>query len=213
MFKKARKRQIEVEYLQFTDENKNRVYSEVKEVQMNIQHSWDKNDKPCLLIPTLEGEMMCSLGDYLIKEPFPTDWRKIYPCKEEIFKQTYEEVDNNKNYLETSLKIFRVDDGEEHFIVAENQNDAKEWFFKEMNFSDLQESDLEIREILKDEDIQINLNCDSDLLLELINRYRNITNKVESINIWDLLKYNLIAGKLKDREIEIPYVISSSTFD
>ena len=36
--------------------------------------------------------MMCSLGNYLIVEPFPTDWRKIYPCKEVIFNQTYEPI-------------------------------------------------------------------------------------------------------------------------
>jgi hypothetical protein len=213
MFKKAKKKQIEVEYLQFTDENKNRVYNTVKEVQMNIQHSWDENNKPCLLIPTLEGEMMCSLGDYLIKEPFPTDWRKIYPCKEEIFKQTYAEVGDNKNYLNTDLKIFRIDDGEEHFIVAEIKEDAIQLFMKELNFEELQECDLEVREIQKDEDIQINLNGDSDLLLELINRYKNIKDRKETINIWNLLKFNLIEDKLKKIESEIPYVISSSTFD
>lgn len=213
MFKKFIKKSIEVEALQFTDENKDQVYSEIKSVQMNIQHSWDKDNKPCLLIPTLDGEMMCSLGDYLIKEPFPTDWRKIYPCKEEIFKQTYEEYNHIRTYLDTNLKIIRIDDGEEHFIVAETKEDAVKLFMKELNFEDLQESDLEVRDIQKNEDIQVNLNSDSDLLLELINRYRNIKDRKETINIWDLLKFYLIEDKLKEIEPEIPYVISSSTFN
>ena len=68
------------------------MYNWASEIQSNIQPSWDNEHKPCLLVPTLEGEMKCCLGDYLIKEPYPTDWRKIYPCKEEIFKQTYEEI-------------------------------------------------------------------------------------------------------------------------
>lgn len=89
---KARKIPIEVEYMQFTDENKNQVYRWASSIQMNIYHSWE-DDKPCLKIPTLEGEMICSLGDYLIKEPFPTDWRKLYPCKPDIFEKTYEAVE------------------------------------------------------------------------------------------------------------------------
>jgi hypothetical protein len=88
---KARKIPIEVEYMQFTDENKNQVYSWASEIQMNITPSFE-DGKPCLRVPTLEGEMTCSLGDYLIKEPFPTDWRRLYPCKPDIFKKTYEIV-------------------------------------------------------------------------------------------------------------------------
>lgn len=92
MFEKAIKKPIEIEYLQFTNENKDQVYNEVKDIQMNIYPSRDENGEPCLKIPTLEGEMICSIGDYLIKEPFPTDWRKIYPCKAQIFKKTYEKI-------------------------------------------------------------------------------------------------------------------------
>ncbi|NFG31419.1 hypothetical protein FDC58_04790 [Clostridium botulinum] len=92
MIRRFRKKPVEIEAVQFTDKNKDQVYHWATEIQMNISHSWDKDNKPCLIVPTLEGEMICSLGDYLIKEPFPTDWRKIYPCKEDIFKKTYEEV-------------------------------------------------------------------------------------------------------------------------
>lgn len=43
-----------------------------------------------LRIPTKEGMMICSIGDYLIKEPFPTDDRMFYPCKLDMFNLTYE---------------------------------------------------------------------------------------------------------------------------
>jgi len=115
-------------------------------------------------------------------------------------------------YLETSLKIYRIDDGEEHFIVAENKDEAIKYFMKELNFEDLQECDLEIEDIKRDDDIQINLNGDDDLLLELINRYRRVNDRLESINIWSLLKYHLISDEIKENETEIPYVIASSTF-
>lgn len=87
---KYRKKPIEVEAFQFTDENKNRVYTWANSIQANINPSFDKENNPTLIVPTLEGEMICQIGDYLIKEPFPTDWRKIYPCKPDIFEQTYE---------------------------------------------------------------------------------------------------------------------------
>lgn len=84
-----RKKPIEVEAIQFTNENKDIVYGWATEIQMNVFHSW-VNNQPVLIIPTLEGEMTLALGDYLIKEPFPTDWRKLYPCKQSIFENTYD---------------------------------------------------------------------------------------------------------------------------
>ena len=84
------KKQIVVEARQFTADDKNRVYLWASEIQQNVQPSTDKDGNPTLLIPTLEGEMICSLGDWLIVEPFPTDWRKLYPCKPDIFTDTYD---------------------------------------------------------------------------------------------------------------------------
>lgn len=45
-----------------------------------------------LIIKTSEGEMKADIGDYVIKEPFPTDDRKFYPCKPDIFDKTYEVI-------------------------------------------------------------------------------------------------------------------------
>lgn len=92
MTTKFRKKPIEIEAVQFTNENKDMVYNWAKSIQANVYHDWDGLKQPVLKIPTLEGEMECSLGDYLIVEPFPTDWRKLYPCKQSIFEQTYEVV-------------------------------------------------------------------------------------------------------------------------
>lgn len=89
---KYRKKPIEIEAIRFDDENKDRVYTWASGIQKNIYHGWDENQDPVLKIPTLEGEMICGLGDYLILEPFPTDWRKLYPCKADIFEKTYEKV-------------------------------------------------------------------------------------------------------------------------
>lgn len=88
---KYRKKSVVIEAIQFTNENKNKVFFWASKIQMNIYPSLE-NENPCIKIPTIEGEMICSIGDYLIKEPFPTDWRKLYPCKPDIFEKTYEIV-------------------------------------------------------------------------------------------------------------------------
>lgn len=89
---KYRKIPIVIEAMQFTEKTKNQVCSWATSLQMNITAGYDADGSPVLKVPTLEGEMICSLGDYLIQEPFPTDWRKLYPCKKEIFEKTYEEI-------------------------------------------------------------------------------------------------------------------------
>jgi len=46
-----------------------------------------------LIIKTSEGDMLADIGDYVIKEPFPTKDRIFYPCKPDIFEKTYELVE------------------------------------------------------------------------------------------------------------------------
>lgn len=53
-------------------------YAEEKEPEGNIGGD--------LIIPTLEGEMLCRLGDYIIKGVKG----EFYPCKPDIFTATYE---------------------------------------------------------------------------------------------------------------------------
>lgn len=46
-------------------------------------------DGPDLLVKTLEGVMTVNCGDYIIKGVAG----EIYPCKPDIFKQTYSKLD------------------------------------------------------------------------------------------------------------------------
>ena len=50
--------------------------------------SGSKTNYPCLYISTLEGEMQADVGDYIIKGVKG----EFYPCKPDIFRMTYEEV-------------------------------------------------------------------------------------------------------------------------
>lgn len=43
-----------------------------------------------IAIDTPEGVMRAEFGDWVIREPFPTDHRAFYPCKASIFDRCYE---------------------------------------------------------------------------------------------------------------------------
>ena len=49
-------------------------------------------DSPYILIPTLEGNMMAKHSDWIIKGIKG----ELYPCREDIFLLTYEEVNENE---------------------------------------------------------------------------------------------------------------------
>ena len=86
---KYRKKPIVIEAEHFTDRTKDRVFRWASEIQMNVYPSRDNGGNPTLLIPTLEGEMTASLGDYIIKGVNG----ELYPCKPNIFVKTYELVE------------------------------------------------------------------------------------------------------------------------
>jgi hypothetical protein len=47
-----------------------------------------------LSIFTREGRMKADFGDWIIREPFATDDRQFYPCKDSIFRATYEPAED-----------------------------------------------------------------------------------------------------------------------
>lgn len=86
---KYRKKPVVIDAEQFTDELKDRTLNWAQQFQMNIIPDWDGNGIPIIKIPTLEGEMVASLGDWIIRGVSG----EMYPCKPDIFEKTYEPVD------------------------------------------------------------------------------------------------------------------------
>jgi len=79
---KFRKKPVIIEAMQFTGRND-------KECLEFCPIARDPIDrKPNLIIPTLEGEHLCSVGDFIIKGVKG----EFYPCKPDIFEATYEPV-------------------------------------------------------------------------------------------------------------------------
>jgi hypothetical protein len=85
---KFRKKPVVIEAWHFTDETKNRVLNDVRALNHSIHHDWEgaNRDVPCIRIPTLEGEMTASLGDWIIQGVKG----ELYPCKPDIFEATYD---------------------------------------------------------------------------------------------------------------------------
>jgi hypothetical protein len=76
-----RKKPVVIEAVQWTADN----YDEVGDF-MGISSTCAVDD--CFIIPTLEGEMRASPGDWIIKGV----QGEFYPCKPDIFAATYEAV-------------------------------------------------------------------------------------------------------------------------
>ncbi|WP_368864081.1 hypothetical protein [Staphylococcus haemolyticus] len=83
--KKARKKPVEIEFIQFSDINSAKDISHWGggKIKHKVSHKFNIG---YMYIETLEGTMTASLDDYIVKG---VDG-EFYPVKSEIFKKTYE---------------------------------------------------------------------------------------------------------------------------
>ena len=85
---KYRKKPVVVEAVRFFDTAES--LAELSEFMgTDIRVNYADPDSPTLIIPTLEGDHIASIGDYIIKGIKG----EFYPCKPDIFEMTYEKVD------------------------------------------------------------------------------------------------------------------------
>lgn len=85
----CRKKPVVIEAVQFED-NTDR-FCELSEfvTDQDIKVDYADSNNPVLKINTLEGVMLASVGDYIIKGVSG----EFYPCKPDIFEKTYEKVE------------------------------------------------------------------------------------------------------------------------
>jgi hypothetical protein len=88
MIKRYRKKPIEIEVVEWTGKNINEIENFVGNPARWMEGP-DENP-PQLVIVTLEGKMIASIGDFIIKGVSG----EFYPCKPDIFQKTYELVEN-----------------------------------------------------------------------------------------------------------------------
>ena len=85
---KVRKKPVVVEVEQFVIWNLNDLPATVS-VLSQVYVVKGNSLNPYIEIPTLEGTMRADLGDFIIKGV----QGEFYPCKPDIFEQTYELID------------------------------------------------------------------------------------------------------------------------
>ena len=106
MINKYRKKPVIVEAVTWTGNN----IEEVKELAKNaVEHIIFVDNN--LYIETLEGNMNVSVGDYIIKGIEG----EFYPCKPDIFKETYETVSMVSDNDRTTVPMSQ-------YIKLENKN-------------------------------------------------------------------------------------------
>lgn len=86
MIRKYRKRPVEVEAIQFDGWNWREVYQFMSDEPLMFTQDFRKEEY--ILIDTLEGQV-ARVDDYIIKGV----QGEFYPCKPDIFHETYEEVE------------------------------------------------------------------------------------------------------------------------
>ena len=82
--KKARKKPVEIEFIQFTD--KDSVMDILFWAKSKVKYKTTKN---YIIINTLEGEMTANVDDYIVKGVNG----EFYPVKPDIFNKTYEVIE------------------------------------------------------------------------------------------------------------------------
>ena len=98
MIQKFKKKPVEIEAIQYNNLNRMEIEKFVgkklpQELESETAYLAGKGSpKFSILIETKEGSMKAMVGDWIIKEPFPTGDRDFYPCKNEIFFNTYDVV-------------------------------------------------------------------------------------------------------------------------
>lgn len=85
---KYRKKPVVIDAMQYRPINENIDYAMAFDDWMNMVCPEAKYVGMNLKIPTLEGTMEASPGDYIIVGVKG----EVYPCKPNIFEQTYEKV-------------------------------------------------------------------------------------------------------------------------
>lgn len=87
MIKKYRKKPVEIVAVQYIGNNIEEIEDFVGNQLLRYNNTQEEDDYS-LGIPTLEGIMKASVGDYIIRGVR----NEFYPFKPEIFRITYDEV-------------------------------------------------------------------------------------------------------------------------
>ena len=141
------KKPVVVEAIQYNGINITEVESFVG---AKLPSVWLSVEDTQLVIPTLEGDMKVSKGDYIIKGIKG----EFYPCKPDVFKSTYNVVEDNNGILSEGEKRVRttfnisasktVDIAKQLMaeainLLSRDQNDVASYYYDSINTTQYRE--------------------------------------------------------------------------
>ena len=91
MIAKYRKKPVVIEVVQYTGDNAEEIFEWMNKTSTCAAYI-DPDEDNSLMIITLEGEMQCRPGWYVLRGVR----NEFYPCDPDIFAETYEEVDHEQ---------------------------------------------------------------------------------------------------------------------
>ena len=100
---KYRKKPVIIDAVQWTGKNRREMFDFLTQdtfknetMEISDKHFYiDRHNDGGLVIKTLEGKHLATIGDYIIRGV----QGEYYPCKEDIFHQTYEKVEDTPTNL------------------------------------------------------------------------------------------------------------------
>ena len=124
---KYRKKPIEIEAVQFNGLNPTEIKNFVGD-NCEVEIYDNKVTPPVahIVIHTLEGDMRVSKGDYVIKGV----QGEYYPCRPDIFEQTYQGIEDSSEGLDEAAKAYALDtadDSEQYFARYLGYKDGAKW--------------------------------------------------------------------------------------
>ena len=135
------KKPVVIEAIQYDGANITEIESFVG---AKLPSVWLSVEDTQLVIPTLEGDMKVSKGDYVIKGIKG----EFYPCKPDVFKSTYNVVEDNNGILSEGEKRVRtnfnvsssksVDTAKQLMaeainLLSRDQNDVASYYYDSIN--------------------------------------------------------------------------------
>lgn len=135
------KKPVVIEAIQYDGINITEVESFVG---VKLPTVWLSVEDTQLVIPTLEGDMKVSKGDYVIKGIKG----EFYPCKPDVFKSTYNVVEDNNGILSEGEKRVRTNFNvsssksvdtvkqlmaESINLLSRDQNDVASYYYDNLN--------------------------------------------------------------------------------
>jgi len=109
---KYKKKPVVIDAVQWTGNNRREMFDFLTQdtfknetMEISDKHFYiDRHNDGGLVIKTLEGEHLATIGDYIIRGV----QGEYYPCKEDIFLQTYEKVEDTNIQKNNSIGIITI---------------------------------------------------------------------------------------------------------